>query len=508
MNDMARFIAPDLDDPRLREQRRYRMVIGGKSVEAASGATITRESPGHPGCIVGEWPQADRQDVEGAIAAARAAFDTGPWPRLSGAERSKLMFKVAELILAHQEELAVIESLEVGKPIADARGEIAGCADLWHYAAGQVRGLDGDTHNNLGPDQLGIVLREPIGVVGVITPWNFPLIIACERLPWAIGVGCTIVIKPSEFTSGTTIRLAELCLEAGIPAGVVNVVTGYGDPAGQTLAEDPRIDMVAFTGSVRVGKLLGAVAANTVKRVGLELGGKGPQVVFADADLAAAADGVAKGVLSNTGQVCISGSRLIVERSAADELVERVSNLMRQTVVGDPLDETVQVGSLISAAHMAKVEGHVADGIAAGARVVTGGARLGGNQGLYYAPTMFTGATPQMGIAREEIFGPVLTALSFDTPEQAIQLANDTAYGLSASVWSENIGKAFRTIRGIRAGRCWINNVLDGAPELPIGGYKQSGNGRETGRLGFDEYSEFKTILMSLGRPASWYSQV
>lgn len=505
MNELARFIAPNADDPRLLVQRRYQMLIGGESVPAASGETISRKSPAYLARIVGEWPRAAKADVERAIAAARTAFDDGPWPRMTGAERSRLLFKVAELILENQEELALIEAIEVGKPIASARGEIADCADLWHYAAGQVRGLEGQTHNSLGQDRLGIVLRDPIGVVGVITPWNFPLIIASERLPWAIGVGCTLVIKPSEFTSGTTIRVAELCREAGIPDGVANVVTGYGDPAGQTLAEDPRVDMIAFTGSVRVGKLLGSIAAQTVKRVGLELGGKGPQVVFADADLTAAADGVAKGVLANTGQVCISGSRLIVEKKIADEMVERVSRLVRQTVVGDPLDETVQVGSLISEAHMQKVEAHVASGRQDGATVTTGGERLG-YQGLYYAPTIFSGATPRMSIAREEIFGPVLTTLTFETPEEAISIANDTAYGLSASVWSENVGKAFQTIRGVRAGRCWINNVLDGAPELPIGGYKQSGNGRETGRLGFDEYSEFKTILMSIGAPARWYS--
>ena len=220
-----------------------------------------------------------------AIAAARRAFDTGPWPRMSGAERSRLMFKTAELILAHVEEIALIESLEVGKPIAQARGEIAFCADLWSYAAGQARALEGQTHNNIGDNRLGLVLREPVGVVGIITPWNFPFIIASERVPWAIGGGCTVVLKPSEFTSGTSIRMAELAREAGIPDGVFNVVTGYGDPAGQILAEDPGTDMVAFTGSVRVGTKLGEIAARSVKRVGLELGGKGPQIVFADADL-------------------------------------------------------------------------------------------------------------------------------------------------------------------------------------------------------------------------------
>jgi acyl-CoA reductase-like NAD-dependent aldehyde dehydrogenase len=278
------------------------MLVDGKSVQAASGKVISRESPGHRGHTVGVWPDASADDVKLAIAAARAAFDVGPWPRMSGAERSRLMFKTAELILVHSAELALIECLEVGKPISQAKGEIEFCADLWSYAAGQVRALEGQTHNNIGDNRLGLVLREAVGVVGIITPWNFPCIIASERVPWAIGVGCTVVLKPSELTSGTSIRIAELAREAGIPDGVFNVVTGYGDPAGQILAEDERVDMVAFTGSVRIGTKLAEIAARSVKRVGLELGGKGPQIVFADADLDAAADGIAYGVYHNAGQ--------------------------------------------------------------------------------------------------------------------------------------------------------------------------------------------------------------
>jgi acyl-CoA reductase-like NAD-dependent aldehyde dehydrogenase len=292
MVSCSNFIAPDSGDRRLKSKSHYTMLVDGKSVTAASGKLITRESPGHRGNIVGVWPEASSEDVKLAVAAAREAFDLGPWPRMSGAERSRLNYKTAQLIESHAAELALIESLEVGKPLAQARGEIDFCADLWSYAAGQARSLEGQTHNNIGDGRLGPMLHEALGVVGIITPENFPCIIALERVPWAIGVGCTVILKPSELTSGTSIRIAELEREAGIPDGVFNVVTGYGVPAGQVLAEDPRVDMVAFTGSVRLGTKLAEIAARSVKRVGLELGGKGPQIVFADADLDAAADGI------------------------------------------------------------------------------------------------------------------------------------------------------------------------------------------------------------------------
>ncbi|UVC07512.1 aldehyde dehydrogenase family protein [Rhizobium sp. TH2] len=502
---LANFISPDTTDSRLGIKARYRMLVDGKSVDAASGRAIDRVSPGHAGVIVGTWPEASADDVGLAIAAARRAFDAGPWPRMSGGERSRLMFKVAELILANQEELAVAESLEVGKPIAQARGEIGFCADLWSYAAGQSRALEGQTHNNIGDDRLGLVLREPVGVVGIITPWNFPFIIASERVPWAIGAGCAVVLKPSEFTSGTSIRMAELAREAGIPDGVFNVVTGYGDPAGQILAEDSRVDMVAFTGSVRVGTKLGEIAARSVKRVGLELGGKGPQIVFDDADLQAAADGIAYGVYHNAGQCCISGSRLLVQEGIRDALMERVLDISRKVTFGDPLNEKTKIGAMISEAHTAKVQSYVDAGVADGAELLLGGTRAGEGKGLYFAPTVFSGVNSDMSIAREEIFGPVLSTMSFKTADEAVALANSSEFGLSASVWSTNLENALQSIRRIRAGRCWINSVIDGTPELPIGGYKKSGLGRELGRYGFDEYSQFKGIHVTLGRPAPWF---
>lgn len=483
----------------------YAMLVDGKSVPAGSGKTMSRESPGHQGYVVGTWPDASPDDVKRAIAAARKAFDEGPWPRMSGAERSRLMHKTAQLIETHAAELALIESLEVGKPVTQARGEIEFCADLWSYAAGQARALEGQTHNNIGDDRLGLVLREAVGVVGIITPWNFPCIIASERVPWAIGVGCTVVLKPSELTSGTSIRIAELAREAGIPNGVFNVVTGYGDPAGQVLAEDPRVDMVAFTGSVRVGTKLAEIAARSVKRVGLELGGKGPQIVFADADLDAAADGIAYGVYHNAGQCCISGSRLLVEESVQSALLERLLDISRKVPFGDPLNAKSRIGALISEAHAEKIASYVAAGQKSGAKLLLGGERVGNGTGFYFSPTVFSNVTADMSIARDEIFGPVLSTLTFRTADEAIVLANASEYGLSASVWSTNLENALQSIRRIRVGRCWINSVIDGAPELPIGGYKKSGLGRELGRYGFDEYSQFKGIHVTLGRPARWF---
>ncbi|KRA97672.1 sorbosone dehydrogenase [Devosia sp. Root685] len=500
------FAVPNLSDPRVQSKRSHRMVIDGKSVDAASGKVVERESPGHRGKVIATWPAGSTEDASRAIGAARVAFDDGPWGRMSGAERSTILHAIARGILAHQDELALIECLETGKPINQAKGEIGYCADLWTYAAGQCRGLEGDTHNAIGTNRLGLVLREPAGVVGIITPWNFPFIIVSERVPWALGAGCTVVVKPSEFTSGTTIRLAEIALEAGLPAGVFNVITGYGPDVGQILAEDPRVDMIAFTGSVRVGTQLAGIAARNVKRVGLELGGKGPQIVFGDADLEAAADGIAYGVFHNAGQCCISGSRLIVANSIRPALLERLLDLSRRLPFGDPLAATTRYGAMVSVPHLHKVAGYVAAGLEDGAELLLGGETIDEGSGNFFAPTVFNGVRPDMRIAQEEIFGPVLATIGFDTPEEAVALANGTPFGLSAGVWSRDLETAIQTTRKLRAGRCWINSVIDGTPEMPIGGYKMSGVGRELGRYGFDEYSQFKGLHMTLGRGEPWFS--
>ena len=500
----ATFIEPNLKDERLQRRRDYSMVIGGSDHASNTDEVIDRESPGHSGAIVGRYPRGSAKDVDLAVKVARKAFDEGPWPRMPAAERSRAMMRVAVLLEKYREELATIESLEAGKPISQARSEIGGCIDLWEYGAGQVRGLHGDVHTNLDTDVIGMVLREPIGVVGVITPWNFPIIIACERIPWVIGAGCTMVIKPSEFTSGTTLRLGQIIREAGIPEGVVNVITGYGDPVGDAITRHPGIDMVSFTGSLKIGRVVGAAAAATIKRVGLELGGKGPQVIFADADLEAAADGAAFGLLFNNGQCCISGSRLIVQKSVAEELVSRLSALTGRVRYGDPLNERTMVGSVINASQIEKIGAYVKQGQSEGAELRIGGDRKAKDAGLYFEPTIFTNVKHGMSIANEEIFGPVLSILTFDTPEEAVAIANGTEYGLSASVWTRDLALGLGTVQKIRAGKTWINGVIASYPEMPFGGYKQSGNGRETGKLGFDQYSEFKTVHTLYGKRDLW----
>jgi acyl-CoA reductase-like NAD-dependent aldehyde dehydrogenase len=347
------------------------------------------------------------------------------------------------------------------------------------------------------------MLRQPIGVVGIVTPWNFPLLIGSERVPWAIGAGCCVVVKPSEFTSGSTIRMAELAREAGIPDGVINVVTGYGNPVGQLFAEHPACDMINFTGSFRVGQIVGGLAAARIKRVGLELGGKGPAIVFADANIDAAADTIARSIFGGQGQACISNSRMIVQREVKDAVLERLVHIASTVRVGDPLDARTQIGAMIHRPHLEKVEHYVGEGIRDGAGLVVGGRRLG-NSGNYFAPTIFTEAGADMSVTRDEIFGPVLAVQTFDTPEQAIRLANDTNYGLSANVWTNDLGKAVQTIRAVRAGRTWINGAGTGGPEMGISGFRQSGMGRELGRHGFDEYSTLKNVYIVLQYGGSW----
>ena len=502
MNQYAAFVPPRATDARMMT-RRYQMLIDGKSVDAESGETISRESPAYAGLIAAEIPRASRADAERAILVARKAFDEGRWPKMSGMERSRILHRISEAILEHKEELATIEALEGGKAIAGVRGEMAFSAELWRFAAGHAQGLTGETHNGLGDNALGLMLREPIGVVGIITPWNYPLLIGSERVPWALGAGCTVVLKPSEFTSGSSIRLAELARDCGPPDGVFNVVTGYGDPVGQSFAEHPATDFLSFTGSFRVGQIVGGLAASRIKRVGLELGGKGPQIVFADSDMGAAADSIASSVFGNSGQTCIAGTRMIVEEGAREEMLERLTAIARKVPIGDPLDDKVKVGSLIHRPHLEKVEKYVADGQQEGAKLVIGGERLG-NVGNYYTPTIFSGVTPEMVIAKDEIFGPVLSSFSFTQPEEAVRLANDTHYGLSAHVWSRNLDKAIKTIRKVRAGRTWVNGSGAGVPEMGVGGYKQSGIGRELGKYGFDEYSSFKSVYVTLRQGGPW----
>ncbi|MDP2119176.1 MAG: aldehyde dehydrogenase family protein [Hoeflea sp.] len=486
--------------------RKNRHFIGGAWVDSQTGDCSDRLSPAH-GVVVSQSAKGTAAEAETAIAAARTAFDDGRWSRLSGKARAAILLKVADLIEANVERFALIETLESGKPITQSQGEIAGAADLWRYAAALARTVQGDSHNVLGEDMLAVVLKEPIGVVSIITPWNFPFWILSQKLPFALAAGCTCVIKPSEMTPSTTVMLCELLVEAGLPSGVVNVVLGFGQPVGEVMTAHPGVDMVTFTGSTAVGKLITKTAGETLKKVALELGGKNPQVIFPDADLDSAADAVTFGVYFNVGQCCNSSSRIIVHEDIAEDFVARVVALSRRVAFGDPLDSKTQVGAIVTPEHAARIDAAVKAAVAAGAEVVLGGAALAvPGLGLqFYQPTVIRGVTPEMEIARDEVFGPVLAVLTFRTLDEAIALANDASYGLSAGVWSENIHTCLAFARAAQAGTVWTNTWMDGFPEITFGGMKQSGQGREIGRYGMEEFLEVKSLVMRIGRTrAPW----
>lgn len=485
------------------EPREFGFFVDGRWISAGDRALFERASPGH-GVAVTRTPKCTPEDLDSAVAAARRAFEDRRWSGLNGAARAGVLLRAAGILQRRRDEIAYWETLENGKPIAQARGEIDGCIACFEHAAGAARSLHGDSFNNLGDALFGLVTREPIGVVGLITPWNFPFLILCERVPFILASGCTIVAKPSEVTSATTLILAEVLAEAGLPAGCYNVVTGSGRSIGQALAEHPDVDMLSFTGSTAVGRSCLQAAGGNFKKLGLELGGKNPQIVFADADLEDAADGVAFGIAFNTGQCCVSGSRLIVERRVAAEFEALLAAKFARIRVGDPLDERTQVGAITTEAQNGVILDYIARSLAEGARLVAGGAPLELGQGQYVQPTIFGGVTRDMAIARDEIFGPVLAVMPFDTVEEAIAIANDTVYGLAASVWTKDIDTALRVTRRVRAGRFWVNCTLAGGPELPIGGFRQSGWGREAGIYGVEEYTQIKSVHIEIGKRSHW----
>ncbi|MCX4029929.1 aldehyde dehydrogenase family protein [Endozoicomonas sp. SM1973] len=479
------------------------LLINGKWQASSDGSQLSRVSPAYD-LVVAEYAKASVVDAEAAIQAARHAFDQGSWSTISGAERAKLLNQVADQMMARQQELAVLEVLESGKPIRQARDEVAWAAELWRYAAVSARSLHGDSHNQLGQDMLAMVLREPIGVVSIITPWNFPLLIVSQKLPFALAAGCTCVVKPSELTSATTLVLGEILQAVGLPAGVVNMVVGEGPEIGPTLTTHPMVDMVSFTGSTGVGKAISAAAAGTLKKVSLELGGKNPQIIFPDCDWEAAVDAVVFGIYFNAGECCNSGSRILVHESIADAFTKAVIAKSRQVPVGDPLCEATKVGAIISADHLQKVTDYVQGAEQAGATVSLGG-QTQGTGGFYMAPTVLTDVTPEMAVANEEIFGPVLSVLTFSDLEEAIETANNCLFGLSAGVWSANIDNCLAIGRRVKAGTVWLNTWMSGYPELPFGGYKESGQGRELGKYGIEEFTELKTIQMHMGPRTSWW---
>jgi betaine-aldehyde dehydrogenase len=484
--------------------REFKMLISGKWTAGTEGRTIERTAPSH-GVVVSRYQAATGADAERAIAAARKAFDEGPWPNMTAGERSNILLKAADLISARLEEIAYLDAIEAGKPISQCRGEISGAIDIWRYAAALARTLHGESYNNLGEGTVGVVLREPIGVVSIITPWNFPFLIVAQKLPFALAAGCTTVVKPSELTSGSTLVLGEILMEAGVPDGVVNILVGIGPEVGSVMTSHPDVDMVSFTGSTGVGKLTMASAAQHLKKVSLELGGKNPQIVFPDANLDEFIDAAVFGAYFNAGECCNAGSRLILHKDIAPDVVARIAELSKQVKVGDPLDPSTQVGAIITPQHLEKISGYVAGASNGGATVAFGGAALDLGMGQYMAPTILSGVTRDMAVAREEVFGPVLSVLTFETVEEAIQIANSIDYGLSAGVWSQNFDTCMTIGRKVRAGTIWMNTFMDGTPELPFGGFRQSGLGRELGKHAVEDYTETKTLNMHIGRRTGWW---
>ncbi|MGC0416269.1 aldehyde dehydrogenase [Embleya sp. AB8] len=462
-----------------------------------SGETFPVIAP-RDGTVLAQAPRAGQEEVDVAVAAARRAFDTGPWPRLAPAERGRALLRFADTIEAHREELALTIALEMGKPITEAYDiELRAVAATFRWY-GEMADKLIDEVPQTPADALALVTREPVGVVAAVVPWNFPLTMAAWKVAPALAAGCTVVLKPAEQSPLSALRLGRLATEAGLPPGAFNVVAGEGPAAGRALGLHPDVDVLAFTGSTAVGRhFLRYAADSNLKRVWLELGGKSPHIVLPDADLSAAAASAAWGIFFNQGEMCTAPSRLLVHTSIADELVAAVVERARALRIGDPLDPDTTMGALVGAAHLARVEDHIARAHAAGARLRTGGARLD-RPGHFLEPTVFDRVTPDMPLAREEVFGPVLAVLTFDTEDEAVQLANATEYGLAAGVWTTDLSAAHRISRAVRAGTVWVNCYEEGGLNVPFGGVKQSGHGRDKSLHALDKYTDLKTTWIRL----------
>ncbi len=494
-------------DPRLSSAtssfvaRKHLMLIGGEFRPASSGKTFPVFNPAD-GEVICEVPEAELADVNLAVRAARKAFDSGPWTKMTPSERGRMIWKLADLLEQHAEEFAELESLDNGKPVAVARvADVPLAVDLFRYMSGWTTKLLGNTIPlSAGIDFHAYTVREPIGVVAQIIPWNFPLLMAAWKLGPALAAGCTVVLKLAEQTPLSGLRLAELIREAGFPAGVVNVLTGFGEGAGAPLAAHELVDKVAFTGSTEVGKLIAKAATGNLKKVTLELGGKSPAIIFPDADMDTAIAGAASAVFFNQGQCCCAGSRLLAHDSIFDRVVEGVSDIADKIKMGPGLDPATELGPLVSQEQFERVTGYIDSGRQQGAKIAAGGKRHA-DRGYFVQPTVIRDVDPSMKVVEEEIFGPVVVAQSFSTDadlERLAAQANDTIYGLAASVWTRDLSTAHKMARKIRAGTVWVNchNVFDAA--LPFGGYKQSGWGREMGAEVLNNYTELKAVTVKL----------
>lgn len=476
------------------------MLIGAERVSAQSGRSIPVEDPA-TGQIFAHVPAGGATEVDQAVRAARRAFEGAAWSRMRPLDRARIIETIARKIEENAQELALLESYDNGKAVHHALAvDVPAAVDIFRYMAGWASKIDGQVNSFSGDGRQyhSYSLREPIGVVGQIVPWNYPLAMAAWKVATALAAGCTIVLKPSEVTPLTALRLAELALEAGLPEGVLNVVTGYGHEAGQALVEHPGVDKIAFTGSTRVGKQIVQTAARDLKRVTLELGGKSPSLIFADADVDKAAIGAALAIFFNSGQVCLAASRLYVERSVFDRVLEGVANAARSFKLGHGRDPDTMLGPLVSSQQQRRVLDYIEQGRQSGAEVITGGG-TGPDRGYFVEPTIFANPDPQASIVREEIFGPVLVATPFDDPEEVVRAANDTRYGLAANIWTRDVSRAHLTARKLQAGTVWINTHGVNDPSAPFGGVKESGWGREVGEEGVLAYTETKTVTALLG---------
>lgn len=480
--------------------QRYSHFIDGTGHARADTDVIERIAPA-TGQVVSIYAAGDAVDVDRAVASARRTFESGSWSQAPGLQRGRVLVRLSELMREHRDELAALDAVEVGKPLRVARNDVDGAIDLVFFAGSLASAVHGDIHTNLGADFTGLLVREPIGVVGAIVPWNFPILILCQKLAFALAAGCSVVAKPSEYSSASAVRLAELAIEAGLPAGAYNVVTGAGQ-AGQALAEHMDVDMITFTGSTATGRRVLDASRGNLKKTALELGGKAAQIVFADADLDDAVAGVVFAATHNQGECCVAGTRLLVQSSIADEFSRRLVDRMRRLKVGGG-DTDADFGAMIHPGHLDKVLDAVATAQRDGAHLLTGGHRLHGDgydAGLFLEPTVLADVAADSATFQEEIFGPVLAVTPFGTVDEAVELANGVRYGLANTVWTKNIDTAHAVTMRLKSGTVYLNTTIEGAPQMSFGGYKASGYGREMGRAGLEEFTELKAIAYRSGK--------